>query len=403
LSSQLALLNLSGHDEPGLLGRLTALLACHDVRVLDLGHAVIHDELSLGMLLDVSAVRDPDELARALSGLAEGLKWMGVEPGRYDAWVGRQGQPRFILTLLSGGLSGAALAAVMEIVARFGLSVVAMRRLSERPPRSDVTARATLEIQLKGELRDPAGLKAALLEAGTRLVFDFSIQRDSVYRRHRRLVVFDMDSTLIGVEVIDELARLHGVGDEVAAITDRAMHGEIDFKTSFRERVALLEGLPEETLRRVAEEVPLTEGAQRLVATLKHFGYTTAIVSGGFVRVGEYLQRALGIDHVFANRLEMREGVATGDVEGDIVDAEGKARLLRALCEREDIKLEQAIAIGDGANDLPMLDAAGLGVAFHAKAVVRETADHAISNFGLDSVLYLMGFSDRDIGESLSD
>jgi phosphoserine phosphatase len=212
-----------------------------------------------------------------------------------------------------------------------------------------------------------------------------------------------MDSTLIDAEVIDELADYHGVKDAVSEITDRTMRGELNFQESFTERARLLAGLSESALREVAESVRLNDGAHRLIRSLKHFGYKTAILSGGFQYMGERLQAELGIDYVFANRLEIVDGVMTGAVEGEIVDAERKAELLEEIALREGISLQQTIAIGDGANDLPMLSRAGLGVAYHAKPVVKESASHAISNFGLDTVLYLMGFSDRDIEEALAD
>jgi phosphoserine phosphatase len=234
-------------------------------------------------------------------------------------------------------------------------------------------------------------------------VFDFSVQEDTVYRRNRRLVAFDMDSTLIDAEVIDELAKVHGVGAEVSAITERAMRGELVFRQSFQARAALLKGLPEAALKQVAESVALNDGAHRLIRALKLFGYKTAILSGGFQYVGEHLQRELGIDYVYANRLMIRNGVMTGEVDGPIVDAERKAELLLEIARREGISRQQTIAIGDGANDLPMLSVAGLGIAYHAKPLVKETARHSISNFGLDSVLYLLGFSDRDIETALED
>jgi len=343
-----------------------------------------------------------NELSSQAQLLGVVVRFTNVTTAEYDTWVAQQGRPRYIVTMLGRGVVAEQLAAVAAVVERHRLAIDGIRRLSGRLAldRSDDIVRACIELSLRGELADARGLKADLLNAAGRLTFDFSVQEDTVYRRNRRLVVFDMDSTLIKVEVIDELARVHGVGDEVAAITDRAMRGEIDFKESFRRRVGLLKGLPERTFAEVAAAVPLTEGAQRLIAALKHFGYRTAIISGGFTYVGDRLKRELGIDYVHANALEIRDGRVTGAVVGDIIDAERKANLLRALCQKESIALAQSIAIGDGANDLPMLAAAGLGVAFHAKPIVRESASHAISNFGLDSVLYLMGFTDRDIEQA---
>jgi phosphoserine phosphatase len=390
------------------MAMLTSALAQYQVRVLDVGQAVIHDELSLGMLVHImdetlvpSVLRD---LEARTHGLGVTLRATSISAADYRDWVASHGKPRWILTLLAAGFSGAQLAAVTDIVHSHGLNIDSIRRLSGRVPLDSAAghARTCIETSLRGQLADPGRLKGELLEAAERLAFDFSVQEDSVYRRNRRLVAFDMDSTLINAEVIDELAHLHGVGAEVAAITERAMRGELPFRESFRRRAALLRGLDEAALRRVAETVALNDGAHRLIRALKHFGYRTAIISGGFQYVGEHLKRELGIDYVYANRLVIREGRMTGEVEGPIVDAERKAEILLEIAAREGIARQQTIAIGDGANDLPMLNAAGLGVAYHAKPLVRETASHAISNFGLDSVLYLLGFSDRDIETALT-
>lgn len=394
------------------MSEVSAELAKANAQVLDIGQAIVHNQLVLGML--VRFPLDTVSEQTVLRGIAElarrrdvGFEYQRIPGARYDHWVGQQGQPRYILTLLSPGLTARQLAAISAITSRHGLNILNVERLSNRVPLDAARtanasipsgrARASVAMTLRGALADESALKIELLAAGGSLDFDCSIQLDSVYRRNRRLVAFDMDSTLIQVEVIDELARLHGVYDQVAAITERAMAGELDFQESFRERVKLLKGMPQEALLAVANAVPLSDGAERLIRALKHFGYKTAVLSGGFQFVGDRLSERLGIDYVYANSLVFADGCATGEVEGAIVDAAAKARILGELCVSEGISPEQAIALGDGANDLPMLAAAGLGIAFHAKPVVRSSAGHAISQFGLDGVLYLLGFSDSEI------
>lgn len=382
------------------------------MRVLDVGQAVIHDELNLGMLVQIVAHEGMAGMAEVLGALEADARDQGmavrctpITNADYDEWVRGQSRYGYIVTLLAGAASAQQLAAATSIICRHGLNISGIRRLSGRfaVGRADASQRMCVEMSLSGDLGDAAALKAELLDAAERLMFDFSVQRDTVHRRNRRLVAFDMDSTLIDAEVIDELALRHGVGSEVAAITERAMRGELRFKDSFSERARLLRGLSEESLRSVADSVRLNDGAHRLLRALKHFGYKTAILSGGFQYVGERLREELGIDYVYANSLEIRDGKMTGEVLGEIIDATRKAELLEEIAAREGISQEQTIAIGDGANDLPMLSAAGLGIAYHAKPLVKETASHAISTFGLDSVLYLIGFTDRDIEQALKD
>ena len=387
---------------------LTSLLARYQAQVLDIGQAAIHEELALGLLVQVPRGADAGKLRAALKQLSAQtgalIESRAVSADDYREWAAGSGQPRRIITLLMRGDATAVFNAVSSLTHRHGLNIDTVRRLSGRQPLDESAApkRLCAEMRVRGNLAEPAALQADLMAAAADLAFDFSLHEDTVFRRNRRLVAFDMDSTLIGVEVMDELARQHGVGREVSAITRRAMAGEMDFKASFRARAALLAGMPAATLHRVAGDAALNPGADRLLKALRHFGYRTAILSGGFQYAGERLKARLGIDYVFANELEVRDGLVTGQVRGEIVDAERKAALLRHIAQREGIRLAQTIAIGDGANDLPMLSAAGLGVAYHAKPVVRRTASHAISNFGLDSVLYLMGFSDRDIDQALA-
>lgn len=394
-----------GADRPDLAVVLTEALAPHAVEIRDLGHAVIHEQAAFGMVLALPRRADSapimkDLLYRAHE-LGVSVHFEPVEQARWQDWVERQRHPRYIVTLLARRLSTQHLARVIQIVARHGLRVDAIRRLSGGlvDAADDAQARSCVELALRGDLPDQQAIRAQFLAASAELGIDIAFQLDNVYRRNRRLICFDMDSTLIETEVIDELARLAGVGDEVAAITERAMRGELDFTQSFRRRVALLEGLDAGVLESVAENLPITEGAEQLIASLKRLGYKTAILSGGFQYFGRHLQRRLGIDYVHANELEIADGRVTGRVVGDVVDGARKAALLREIAAREGLSLDQVIAVGDGANDLPMLSIAGLGIAFRAKPMVRESAEQSLSALGLDAILYLLGFTDADLVE----
>ncbi|MEM1225671.1 MAG: phosphoserine phosphatase SerB [Planctomycetota bacterium] len=397
------LFRFTGEDRPGLTASLSHQLARFDCDVLDVNQAVIHQSLLLGLMARIPAGLVMDEVIESVRQCASGLglrtKTRQILDDDYDAWVKAQGKSRFILTLLSRAITAEQFGAVSDMLNEQNLNIDVITRLSGRPPRQrgQGLTRACVEFSLRGEPDDTNRLKARLLELSSQLELDLAWQRDDVYRRNRRVVAFDMDSTLLQAEVIDELAVEAGAGESVAAVTEAAMRGEIDFDESLRRRVATLAGLPASVLPKVAERLTLTEGAERLLANLHHFGYRTAILSGGFSYFGKTLQERLGIHHVFANELEIVDGQLTGRVVGDIVNAEAKASLLEKLAAGEGISRKQTIAIGDGANDLPMLSRAGLGIAFHAKPVVRKSAEHQMSTMGLDAVLYLLGVRDRDL------
>ena len=396
------LLSISGENRPGMCTPITTVLAENDASVLDIGQAVIHDTLSLGILISLAEDKSIDEVTgtikSALSHCDIRLKYAQIDDTDYSHWVRGHGKPKHVITLIARTLSARAIAAVSQILATHGLDIYHVTRLTGRIPVDRVTDQnqACIEFIARGEVNCVLDLRADLMTLGADLGVDLAYQEDNVYRRNKRLVVFDMDSTLIREEVIDELAKEAGVGAEVAAITERAMRGELDFSQSLVARVALLEGLPENLMATVAARLNLNEGAQRLVKQLKNLGFKTAILSGGFDYFGNYLRDQLGIDYVYANRLEVKQGLLTGKLLGDIVDADKKAELLKMLAADQGLTLQQTIAVGDGANDLKMLSIAGMGVAFHAKPVVRESADYALTNLGLDAILYLMGYSDRE-------
>ena len=398
---EVLLINISGEDKPGVTASITETLAGFDLNVLDIGQAVIHDTLALGVLVELPGDSQDSPVLNALLLLTLELglqvRFTPIGEDSYDHWVGGQGRARYIVSLLARKITAHQLAQVTGVVSRFGLNIDDIHRLSGRVPLGELPplSKACVEFSVRGQLEDSAAFRAALLELASELDVDIAFQEDNMYRRNRRLVAFDMDSTLIEAEVIDELAYRAGVGDQVSAITEQAMRGEIDFSESFRRRVGLLAGLDASVLAEVADSLRLSEGAEHLVGTLRSLGYKTAILSGGFTYFGEFLQQRLGIDYVYANELEIENGKVTGEVRGQIVDGERKATLLREIAAREGIDLQQVISVGDGANDLPMLSIAGLGIAFRAKPLVAQRAEQSISTLGLDGILYLLGISDR--------
>ncbi|MEO8358800.1 MAG: phosphoserine phosphatase SerB [Vicinamibacteria bacterium] len=395
-------IDVTGHDHAGVTCSLTTILASFGARILDVGQAVIHDSLALGMLIELTDEMKSSSLLTELllkaHELGVRIHFTAISNEEYTAWVAAQAKGRYIVSVLGPALSAAHLAAVSGVIAGVGLNIDRIDRLSERIPLTkDGSGRVCAELSASGDLASEDEMRTALMALTHEFDIDIAFQHDTVYRRNRRLVAFDMDSTLINAEVIDELARRAGVFDQVAAITEAAMRGDLDFQQSFRKRVSLLKGLPASVLRQIMDTVPLMDGAERLIATLRKLGYKTAILSGGFTFMGRELQARLGIDYLHANELHVVNDVVTGEVHTEIIDGERKAHYLREIARAEGLSMEQVIAVGDGANDLPMLRLAGLGIAFRAKPRVRAGARQAISTLGLDGILYLLGVRDRQI------
>lgn len=401
--TELILINISGNDHPGVTAALTEILAKHNAEILDIGQSNIHHILSLGFLIKTDSSVSGDIMKDILFKSYElnvRVRFTPVSAEDYTEWVGRQGRTRWIITILGRQLDASHIADVSRVVADQQLNIDAIRRLTGRLPLDESDAarehsKQCVEFSVRGNPLDRSAMQNAFMQITSKGEVDISLQEDNMYRRCRRLICFDMDSTLIGTEVIDELAERAGVGDKVRAITERAMRGEIDFNESFKERVALLKGLDISVMQDIAEHLPITEGLDRLMKVLKRTGYKTAILSGGFTYFGNYLKQRFGFDYVYANDLEIDEnGRLTGRSLGEVVDGKRKAELLKVMAQVEQVDIQQTVAVGDGANDLPMLSTAGLGIAFHAKPKVKANADQSLSTIGLDGILYFLGFKD---------
>lgn len=403
MATDIFLLNISGQDKPGLTSSLTSVLAEYDAKILDIGQANIHDTLSLGMMFEIKSGKKSAAVLKDLLFKAYELgitaKFTPISLDDYEHWVGMQGKDRYIVTILGEKLAAEQISEVTKVISDKNMNIDSIKRLTGRTSlvNEEEYPRASIQLSIRGELLDKTEVTSKFMEISRELDVDIAFQEDNIFRRNRRLVCFDMDSTLIQTEVIDELAERAGVGSQVKAITESAMQGEIDFNESFKKRMALLKGLSEDVLKDIAENLPITKGARRLIDTLHYYGFKTAILSGGFTYFGHYLQEKLDIDYVFANQLEIKDGALTGGYIGEIVDGNKKAEYLQQLADEMGIDIGQTIAVGDGANDLQMLNLAGLGIAFHAKPTVKDNAQSAISSIGLDGVLYLLGYHDKYI------
>ena len=405
-NDEIILININGADRPGVTAALTEILAKNNAVILDIGQADIHNHLSLGILFQSTEGNSGDILTELLFKSYEldvNIRFNPITEQEYSKWVGMQGKNRYIITILSRKLTAKQIAGVSRIVAEQDMNIDDIKRLTGRIPLDENarTPKASVEFSVRGTPKNKECMKAEFMKLSTELEMDISFQEDSMYRRMRRLICFDMDSTLIETEVIDELAIRAGVGDQVKAITEAAMRGEIDFCESFRQRCALLKGLDVSVMQEIAENLPITEGVDRLMRILKKVGFKIAILSGGFTYFGNFLKQKYNIDYVYANELEIENGKLTGNHVGDIVDGKRKAELLRLIAQVENVDIRQTVAVGDGANDLPMISIAGLGIAFHAKPKVKATAKQSISTIGLDGILYFLGYKDSYLDEQM--
>ena len=398
---QIILLSVSGPDRPGLTSSLTGILGQYDVSILDIGQSDIHQTLNLAIVFEMgedaqSAPLLKDILMKSYE-LGLTIKFTPLSREEYLEWAINKNNSRYIITVLGRCLTASQIHEVAKVIASYNLNIRTIYRLTHRPLPDDPSRRVCLEMNVEGAISDRKKMTSDFLEVSSRVGVDIAFQQDNMYYRNRRLVCFDMDSTLIQTEVIDELAERAGVGDKVREITASAMRGEIDFRESFSQRVALLKGLDVSVMEEIARSLPITEGLERMMTILKRVGYKTAILSGGFTYFGNYLRQKYGFDYVYANELEIEDGRLTGRYVGEVVDGRRKAELLRLLCQFEEINIAQSVAVGDGANDLPMLNLAGLGIAFHAKPKVKATARQSISTIGLDGILYFLGLKDSRI------
>lgn len=398
-NTEIIIARISGLDRPGVTTALTAIIGHYQATILDIGQANIHHSLSLAIMFEAETSKSgyilKDLLFKADElNVSVGFTYLSKE--NYSAWVNLQGKNRYTATILGKELNGIQISRVTQVLVDHKLNIEKINRLTARIPlnKSERLGRSCIELSVRGTPENFEELQKTFLGLSSKYEIDIAFQQESMYRRMRRLICFDMDSTLIQTEVIDELADRAGVGQEVRAITESAMRGEIDFSESFKKRVSLLKGLDESVMKDIAENLPLTDGMTRLIRILKKGGYKIAILSGGFTYFGNYLKEKYGFDYVYANELEIVDGKLTGNYLGDIVDGKRKAELLRLIAQVENVDLKQTVAVGDGANDLPMLATAGLGIAFHAKPKVKENAQQSLSTVGLDGILYFLGYRD---------
>ncbi len=389
LKGKTILVTVSGPDGPGITARLMKITSLYEVDILDMGQAVTHGLLSLSFVIEFKGGENGTN-GNVLKDLLFEANLMGLTLSYKvvdnKIVTSEMESDKFIVTCVSPQkVTASFIADLAQILATYKINI---ERIDKVSPKEFSSMEISTSIP---KALDTKSLKSELMKASTKHKIDVAFLKDNVFRRNKRMIVFDMDSTLIQAEVIDELAELCGVGSEVKAITHRAMNGEIDFDESLKLRVSKLKGLEVSRMQDVLENLPLTQGVEEFIATIKMLGYKVALISGGFTFFADALKKKLGLDYSFANELEIKDGRLTGNVIGTIVNANQKAILVKLISQQENISLEQVVAIGDGANDLPMLAAAGLGIAFHAKDVVKKEAQQHLSHGPMTSILYFLG------------
>lgn len=387
-------IHISGSDRPGILAEALATIVSHECLVVDIKQFVFNGMLNLSILLE-------SKQPQALADLRGSLNTYGAQTGMkvvahpWDSQYRPEApyKHRLVVTILGKKIGPVALQAITRILADLDINIIRIEQL-------DYEDHHVIEIVIGAkQVMTNVDILAALLQFKENFDVDIAVQEDTLFRRNKRLIVMDADMTFLQCEVIDEMGKLAGVGEQLTAITEKAMQGEIDFATALKQRVALLKGLTVSQLEQLYENLPITPGAAELVRILQHLNYKIAIVSGGFQFFISKLKEKYRLDYGFANQLQVVDGKVTGEVEGEMIDAQAKANILASLAEKEGLSLQQVVAVGDGANDIHMLAKAGLGIAFNAKPIVQQHAQASISVYNLELILYFLGISGKELKE----